>query len=115
MSEIIGSLYEDICNLRSMVSVRYHPVRSAELLKSALERTGRLKVLSREVPSVSALCDSSKYGRLHYDCLEGGLSKQSRFGLLAPPFFVLILFIPKCLNILFIVLFLVPCAMPSRY
>lgn len=55
MSEIIGSLYEDICNARSKVSVLYHPVMSAELLKSALEGAGRLKVFSTEVPSVSAL------------------------------------------------------------
>lgn len=37
------------------MSVLYHPVRSAELLKCALERAGRLKVLSMEVSSVSAL------------------------------------------------------------
>lgn len=55
MSEAIRSLYEGICNSRSMVSVIYHLVTSAELLKSSLERAGRLKVLSGAVPSVSAL------------------------------------------------------------
>lgn len=55
MSETIGSLYEDICNSRSVVSIIYQLVMSAELLKSAVERAGRLKVLSWEVPSKSAV------------------------------------------------------------
>lgn len=55
MSETIGSLYEDICNSRSVVSIIYQLVMSAELLKSAVERAGRLKVLSWEVPSISAV------------------------------------------------------------
>lgn len=54
MSETIGSLYEDICNSRSVVSIN-QLVMSAELLKSAVERAGRLKVLSWEVPSKSAV------------------------------------------------------------
>lgn len=43
MSETVGSLYGDICNSRIVVSVICHPVMSAELLKSAVERAGRLK------------------------------------------------------------------------
>lgn len=38
-----------------MVSIIYHLVMSAELLKSAVERAGRLKVLSWEVLSGSAV------------------------------------------------------------
>lgn len=38
-----------------MVSIIYHLELSAELLKSAVERAGRLKVFSWEVLSVSAV------------------------------------------------------------
>lgn len=38
-----------------MVSIIYHLVMSAELLKSAVERAGRLEVLSWEVLSGSAV------------------------------------------------------------
>lgn len=43
MSETVRSLYGDKHNSRTVVSVLYHPVMSAELLKSAVERAGRLK------------------------------------------------------------------------
>lgn len=54
MSETVRSLYEDICNSRSMVSIIYHPVMLVGLLRSPVERAGRLKVLSREILSVNS-------------------------------------------------------------
>lgn len=97
MSETIRSLYEDICNSRSMVSVIHHPAMSAELLKNPVGRAGRLKVLSREVPSVSAFSLILAI----IEVFSVTPWKEARLGepqirLLVSFFFVPILFILKC-------------------